>query len=49
MWINKPERIRRIKPLEYPEVIELGEGETAQVTKEAGEFLIENYDDFSER
>jgi len=48
MWINKPEYVRRIKPSDYPESIALGDGDTAQVTEAAGEYLIEHFDDFSE-
>jgi hypothetical protein len=48
MWINKPEHIRQIKPTGFGERIELGSGDTAQVTKEAGEYLINNFDGFTE-
>jgi predicted DNA-binding transcriptional regulator AlpA len=47
MWISKPQRVRRIKPTDFPRVIELGGGETAQVKKDAGEFLIEHYTEFT--
>jgi len=47
MWIDKPERITRHKPSDFDRVIELGSGTTAQVKRDAGEFLIANYDEYT--
>jgi len=49
MWIDKPHYAIRIKPTGFDHVIELGTGDTAQVTKTEGEYLINNFDDFTKR
>jgi len=48
MWIEKPTHLRRITTPELDGIAELGEGETAQVTKDVGETLVDNFDAISE-
>lgn len=47
MWIQKPAHVKRHKPPDFPRIIELGDGETAQVKQDAGEYLIANYDEYT--
>jgi len=49
MWINKPQSAIRIKPTDFDHSIELGSGDTAQVTKAEGEYLVEHFSGFSKR
>jgi len=48
MWISKPESLKRLKPPELDDIVELGDGDTAQVTADVGELFIEKYDDITE-